>query len=179
MQPKAVNGWNVAELSGGLLLSADDFLVQLSTDQVDKLLDILNDTGEGEIRDVTGDRIKILSPKEDHIVLVRAGDKVYPSGIILPIDAFSELDDELSESIRPAFRRTGGKIKRGFRVTSGIRKGRVVANAATANKPRIKGSTRNKLRIAARKNKFIRAMKSKLTRRKSVSIRLRRMNHTD
>lgn len=84
--------------------------------------------------------------------------------------------DNLDEGLKTAFRRSGRKIKRGFRVTSGFRKGRVVSSAKAAFKPRAKASTRMKLSIAGKKKKFIRLMKGKMTRRKPTSIRLVRMN---
>ena len=85
-------------------------------------------------------------------------------------------DEELKEGIKRAFRRSGKKIKRGFRVTSGFRKGRVVASAKGAFKPRAKASTRMKLKIASRKKKIVRIMKAKRTRMKPLSKRLVKMN---
>lgn len=85
-------------------------------------------------------------------------------------------DEELKEGIKRAFRRSGKKIKRGFRVTSGFRKGRVVANVKNAFKPRAPARTRMKLKVAARKKKIIRVMKAKRTRMKPLSKRLVRMN---
>lgn len=108
-----------------------------------------------------------------------------------PESEFDELEDDdtitdddldqgvfesLDEGVKRAFRRSGKKIKRGFRVTSGFRKGRVVASAKSAFKPRAKASTRSKLRLAARKKKLIRILKGKRTRRKPASKRLVRMN---
>ncbi len=91
-------------------------------------------------------------------------------------DEFDELSDTVEEGIKRAFRRSGKKIKRGFRVTSGFRKGRVVSSPAGAFKPRKKASTRMKLKIASRKKKVIRVLKGKRTRRKATSQRLVRMN---
>lgn len=85
-------------------------------------------------------------------------------------------DDELKEGVKRAYRRVGKKIKRGFRVTSGWRKGRVVANIKNAYKPRPKAKTRLKLRIAAKKKRIIRLLKGRITRRKPASKRLRAMN---
>jgi len=181
MEPKAVDGWNVAHLNGGMLFSAEDFMVQFSSDQVDKFIEILNGTADGKLRDSNGDTI-LVHPERAHVVLTRVNDKVYPGGIILPVDAFSDFDDgdePIIEGLKPAFRRVGTKIKRGFRVTSGRHKGQVVVNPATAHKPPVSGGTRAKLRAAAKRNKLVRALKSKLTRHKGPSIRLRRMNHTD
>ena len=180
-KPAEVDGWNVAELAGGLLLSAGDFTVQFDVGQVDILIDILNSDQEGKLRDVQSNVVMVAPMGRDHIILTRVNDGVYPNGIILPVDAFTEIEEDdapIIEGIKRTFRRVGSKIKRGFRVTSGRRKGRVVANPATANKPPIKGSTRMKLRIAGRRKKFIRALKSKMTRRKSASMRLRRMNNS-
>jgi hypothetical protein len=175
-KPKTVDGWNVAELAGGLLLSADDFVMKLDRSKVDDFLAALN-SGSGQFKDVHGDLFTATLDDND-VILKKENDDRFPHGIVLPVEAFSELDDDLQEGIRPAFRRVGNKIKRGFRVTSGRRKGRVVVNPKTAFKPPIPAKTRNKLRIAATRKKFIRAMKSKLTRRKSASMRLRRLNHT-
>jgi hypothetical protein len=103
-----------------------------------------------------------------------------------PLSKFDDLTDDvtvshtefdpLEEGVKVAYRRKGKKIKRGFRVTSGFRKGRVVASAKSAFKPRVKASTRSKLKIAAKKKKFIRLLKGKMTRRKSASLRLKLMN---
>ena len=180
-EPQQVDGWNIAELHGGILLSAEGFIFQLDDSKIDDLVAALNQGGVSELKDVDG-KIVTVEVTDDAVILTRDGDKLYPHGIILPLEAFTEYEDiqaPVLEGIRPAFRRVGKKIKRGFRVTSGRRKGRVIVNPATANKPPLPGATRNKLRIAAKKKKFIRALKSKLTRRKSASIRLRRMNRTD
>lgn len=93
------------------------------------------------------------------------------------IDQDDEIDDkQLKEGVKRAFRRAGKKIKRGFRVTSGFRKGRVVANIKNAFKPRAPARTRMKLKVAARKKKIVRIMKAKRTRMKPLSKRLVRMN---
>ena len=180
--PKKPDGWNIAELAGGLLISTEGFILQLSMDQVDKFLEILNSGTDGTVRDSNGDPIKVSTSQRDHVILTRVGDQVYPNGIILPVDVFSELESSetpVIEGVRPAFRRVGSKIKRGFRVTSGRRKGRVVASPATANKPPVSGSTRAKLRAASHRKRLVRALKAKLTRKKSPSLRLRRMNRTN
>lgn len=181
MRPATVNGWSVAHLGGGLLLSASDFTLRLGASEVDKLLGLLNDGRDGVLRDVDGRKVHV-SPSQDALVLTRPDDRVYPHGIILPVDAFSELDKgdaPIIEGLRPAFRRVGGRIVRGYRVTSGRRKGQVVADPATAHHPPVPGRTRAKLRAAAVRKRLVRALKAKLTRRRSVSIRLRRLNHTD
>lgn len=85
-------------------------------------------------------------------------------------------DETVEEGIKQAFRRKGKKIVRGFRVTSGFRKGRVVSSASGAFKPRKSAATRMKMKIAARKKRVIRVLKGKRTRRKPTSRRLVRMN---
>ena len=98
------------------------------------------------------------------------------SGVTVAPD--NELDTlaSLEEGLKRAYRRTGKKIKRGFRVTSGFRKGRVVASPKSAFKPRAKASTRMKLKVAARRKKIVRILKAKRTRMKPTSQRLVRMN---
>lgn len=88
----------------------------------------------------------------------------------------AEPDAELEEGVKRAFRRSGKKIKRGFRVTSGWRKGRVISNIKNAYKPRPKARTRLKLRIAAKKKRVIRLLKGRITRKKPLSKRLVSMN---
>lgn len=178
MEPYKPSGWNVAEIGGGLVLSADGFTMQLDSIGVDKFIAVLNSKDVGEVKDSHGSVVTV-ELGDNEVILTRAGDETFPHGIVLPIDAFTEVDDEFQpilEGVKPAFRRVGNRIKRAYRVVTGIRKGRIVQNPATANKPRAKASTRNKLRIAAKKKKFIRALKSKLTRQKPTSLRLRRMN---
>lgn len=181
-EPKKPDGWNIAEHAGGLLLSSTGFSLDITEDELDRLVAILNKGGVGEIKDNDGDVVTV-EVTDDSIILTRADDKLYPHGIVLPIEDFTEYEEDAAapiiEGLRPAFKRVGKKIKRGFRVTSGRRKGQVVSNPSTAYKPPIAASTRNKLRIAAKKKKLIRALKSKMTRKKGISIRLRRMNHTD
>lgn len=86
------------------------------------------------------------------------------------------IDQELKEGVKRAYRRSGRKIKRGFRVTSGFRKGRVVSSVKSAYKPRAKASTRMKLKIASKRKKIIRVLKSKRTRKRSLSKRLASLN---
>jgi hypothetical protein len=104
----------------------------------------------------------------------RPEDEEEPEEVDDTID--SDEEEEIQEGVKRAFRRQGKKIKRGFRVTSGFRKGRVVANIKNAFKPRKPARTRTKLKIAARRKKIVRILKSKRTRRKPVSKRLVKMN---
>jgi hypothetical protein len=105
------------------------------------------------------------------------GDTIIPkAGEAPPDESEEEVEDELEEGIKRAYKRVGNKIKRGFRVTSGWRKGRVVSSAKGASAPRAKASTRMKLKIAAKRKKIVRILKGKRTRRKSTSKRLAAMN---
>jgi hypothetical protein len=144
-EPKQVDGWNVAELAGGLLLSAEGFILQLSTAQVDRFVEILNSGQPGSVRDSNGDVVQISIPERSHVILIRANDQTYPNGIILPVDVFSSAEDDeapVIEGMRPAFRRVGIKIKRGFRVKAmvppGIELKRRLVRALQAEVPRNK-----------------------------------------
>lgn len=190
--PVKPDGWNVGNMpNNGVILSCDGFSLKLDVEQLNVLFDIAESGNSGEVKDTQGD-IVFVEPLEKTIVLTREGDKNYPSGVVIdektlklmgieqPEDDTEEepKDDNISieEGIKSAYRRSGKKIKRGFRVTSGFRKGRVVSSAKAAFKPRAPARTRAKLRIAARKKKLIRILKSKRTRKKSLSKRLVRMN---
>lgn len=196
-------GWNVGHLANdGVLLSTEGFLIKLDLDQLNALFDLAEDGESGEVTDHLGHSI-FVEVLDDGIVLSREGDRTYPHGVLLDLKTLKELgieqheeqpevgekpaegddrmkpdeeEDELKEGIKRAYRRAGKKIKRGFRVTSGFRKGRVVASAKSAFKPRAPARTRMKLKIAARKKKIIRILKAKRTRRKPLSKRLRRLN---
>lgn len=191
--PSTPDGWSIGHLAQhGMILSCDGFQLKLDIDELHKFFDIAEDGAPGEIKDQNS-KVVLVEPTDDSIVLTRTGDPVYPNGVVLDLDTLKEIgveqddseeqdekDDTIAtvdEAVKMAFRRSGGKIKRGFRVTSGIRKGRVVANMSTAFKPRAKASTRMKLKIASRKKKVIRVLKSKRTRKKSISKRLARMNN--
>jgi len=86
------------------------------------------------------------------------------------------IDNKVEEGVHVAYKRSGKKIVKGFRVTSGYRKGRVVTNLKTAYKPKPPAATRMKLSRAAKRHKVVRVLKSKRTRRMSISKRLKRMN---
>ena len=195
-QPTAPHGgWNVGHLANlGIMLSCDDFSIRLDLDNLNRLFDYAEDDEVGEVKDHSGE-IVMVSPYEDGIVLTPIDNAQFPNGLILdlgtleemgieqyeenldePDSEFDELSDTVEEGIKRAFRRSGKKIKRGFRVTSGFRKGRVVSSPAGAFKPRKKASTRMKLKIASRKKKVTRVLKGKRTRRKATSQRLVRMN---
>lgn len=118
-----------------------------------------------------GDEPQPTSDEED----AETGDTIDPDAEADEADA-EVPDEELDEGVKRAYRRVGKKIKRGFRVTSGWRKGRVVSSAKAASAPRAKAKTRMKLRIAAKRKKIVRILKSKRTRKRSLSKRLVAMN---
>jgi hypothetical protein len=192
----------------GVILSTDGFVIRFDPTTLNKLFDIVESGSTGEIKDHRGSVVFIevtdagivLSRQNDDTfpagvlldekVLKQLGieehEALLPS-VVGDNDEPAETgggaiingnDLELEEGIKPAFRRAGRKIKRGYRVTSGRRKGRVVANPKTAFKPPAKARTRIKLKLAARKKKLVRWLKAKRTRAKPVSIRLRRLNKT-
>jgi hypothetical protein len=194
-------GWSVGHLAHhGIILSCDGFSLKLDLDQLNVLFDLAEDGETGEVRDHAG-KIVTVEVEADRIILTRNGDEAYPVGVVLDLDTLKEMgieqheqpeddsetaendatieaDDGLEEGIKRAFRRSGKKVKRGFRVTSGFRKGRVVANIKTAYKPRAKAKTRMKLKIAGKKKRFVRLLKARRTRLKSLSKRLKRLNKT-
>lgn len=158
-EPRAVEGWNVAELAGGLLLSTEGFILQLSTEQVDKFLEIMNSGRAGTVRDANGDLVNVSVPDRDHVILTRVGDETYPSGIILPVTAFSEVegDEPVIEEKLPAFQRKGAKIKRVF--------------ASSPNK----GDDP----FAAMKARLIRSLKTELPKSPVAAFVIRRLKRTD
>lgn len=197
-------GWNVGHLANlGILLSCDGFSARFDLHNLNLIFDAAEANEFTQVRDHEGQMIDV-TPTDDGIILEPHDNLEFPNGLMLdpetlkemgieqyeedtPDDPASEFDplaaddtvdqfDPLSEGIKRAYRRVGKKIKRGYRVTSGFRKGRVVASAAAAFKPRIKASTRSKLRIAAKRKRVIRILKGKLTRRKPTSQRLARLN---
>lgn len=191
--PAKPDAWSVGHLANhGIILSCEGFQIRLGSDELQQFFDIAEDGEPGEIRDHHGN-IVLVEPTENSIVLTRTGDPVYPSGVVLDLKTLKEIgiepgspedkDEDVADGVtideaktKLAYRRTGNKIKHGFRVTSGHRKGRVVAKLSTAYKPRAKASTRMKLSIASRKKKWIRVLKSRRTRKKSASKRLVRLN---
>ena len=174
---KQLTKWNVGHSPAGLLLSSGDFFLQLSHDKIDALIAILTSGEIGSIYDQDGNPV-LVEPTEDSVKFNISEPDGSTKIIELPLEDFTEEADSLHEGITRAYKRVGSRIKRGFRVTSGPRKGEIVTNRATAYKPLKPAKTRMKLSRAAVKTKFIRAMKSKVTRKKATSLRLRRMNDT-
>lgn len=193
------DGWNVGHLAhGGILLSCENFTIRLDLEQLNVLFDYAEDGDGGELVDHNG-KVVYVEVNGDGIVLSRDDDKHYPNGVVLDLKVLKELgiekhEDEsetsapklpidgridpkqLEEGVKRAYRRAGKKIKPGFRVTSGWRKGRVVSNPRNAFKPRAKASTRMKLRIASKRRKIVRVLKAARTRRRPLSKRLSSMN---
>lgn len=175
--------WNIGILpNNGVLISSDDFLLKLDEHNFDDLLELISSKKSGEIRDRRNDLIFVEPADKRSFIITRQGDRKYPSGIVISlaeikdIISFARREVNLEEGVKRAWRRSGKKIKRGFRVTSGIRRGRVVANIKTAYKPRAKASTRTKLRLAAKKKKVIRVLKGRITKRKPLHKRLVKLN---
>lgn len=67
---------------------------------------------------------------------------------------------EILEAYSTVYGRTGQKVTRKFRCTSGSREGRIVANPATCNKP-INFKKRRTLQITKRKNPSMIKFKAK------------------
>jgi len=85
---------------------------------------------------------------------------------------------EIVEAVTPAYGKSGGKTVRKYRCTTGPRKGRVVAKAATCNAPiNVKARQTAKKTKAATKSQA--AVKSKRTKRTNpASKRAARINKT-
>jgi len=88
---------------------------------------------------------------------------------------FEVFDEALSEG-KKVFARSGTKIVRKIRCTSGKRKGRLVNKAADCFKKKNLNHAR-KARVNAKKTKNVRARKSRLTRRKATSKQVARLNN--
>lgn len=194
--PVQPNSWSVAQVGDyGIIVVLDGLQIKLAHKNLEKFFDLVIDEEEGIVQTVTGFWIKVHADSDKNSVTITLLSKsphitnAYPTGVVLDetilkamgIEVYEEdVDDndnaQIQEGVKMAYKKSGKKLKRGFRVTSGIRKGRVVSNIRTAHKPRAKASTRAKLRLARRKKKAIRILKSKRTRRKSLSKRVARMN---
>lgn len=91
---------------------------------------------------------------------------------------FYIVDDnhDLEEAVRTIWSRSGGKQVRKYRCTSGVRKGRIVARAATCNKP-----INQKAKLTLKKTKYKTPNKIKINTKKTkrsnpASRRLKRIN---
>ncbi len=85
-------------------------------------------------------------------------------------------DDIITETAVPIWARDGDEIVRKFRCTSGRKKGRIVANAASCGGT-LDLKKRMQLKKTLLKKKALIARKSKRTKTKNpVSIRLQKLN---
>ena len=81
----------------------------------------------------------------------------------------------LSEAAARHFKKVGVNIKRQFRCTSGLKRGKIVANRATCSKR--KDPKRKRIgKKSARLKKGVRRIKTRIAKRKQVSRLVKRMN---
>lgn len=81
----------------------------------------------------------------------------------------------LTEAAARHFKRVGGNIKRQFRCTSGLKKGKIVADRATCSR-RKDPKKKRQGKKSARRFKGIRKIKTKITKKRTQSKLVRRMN---
>jgi hypothetical protein len=153
------------------VVPTDNGIILIPKDNLDfpngLLLDIeaLKEMGIEKYEEEVDDDLDELGDEEDI-------DEIDPEEVLDELES----DDKIEEGIKRAFKRSGKKIKRGYRVTSGFRRGRIVMSPKGAYKPRKSAATRMKMKVASRRKRVVRVLKGKRTRRKSVSKRLVRMN---
>lgn len=88
------------------------------------------------------------------------------------------LIEDIVEGVVPAFARSGNKVVKKYRCTSGPRKGRVVAKAGTCNAPKKIKQSQSMTRTRMRKGAQMKS-KSRITKKtSSASIRTRRSNRS-
>jgi len=83
---------------------------------------------------------------------------------------------EILEGATNVWSRSGGKVTRKYRCTSGIRKGRTMSSPAACNAPK---NVKKATQLTVNKNKGAGAIKTKtaITRRTNpASVRLRKLN---
>ena len=85
---------------------------------------------------------------------------------------------EITEGATPIFGKTGGKVVRKFRCTSGSRKGRIVAKPETCNKPKRVQSSINIKRAKARRGSAMKIATARRKRAGGQSQRLARINRS-
>jgi hypothetical protein len=192
-KPVVPSGWNVGQLADfGVLLSTRGFSIRFSNEELNSFFDAV-ESGELETIRVNGQNLTIEA-RDDGINLIPEDNEKFPNGIVLDLETLKELgvesfehepesefeplsdDDTIEEGVKLAYKRKGRKIKRGYRVTSGFRKGRVVSKISSAFKPRASASLRTKLRLARRRKTLMRILKGKITRRRPTSRRVVSMN---
>ena len=83
---------------------------------------------------------------------------------------------ELDEAVRAIWSKSGSKQVRKYRCTSGIRKGRIVARAATCNSPINQKAKLTLSKTKRKKPNKIKIATSKTKRSNPASRRLKRIN---
>lgn len=83
---------------------------------------------------------------------------------------------ELFEGVTTIFGKKGSKTVRKYRCTSGSRKGRIVAKAATCNAPKNVKASRTLAKTRRSKGKSISIKSSRTKRTNPASQKLRRLN---
>jgi hypothetical protein len=83
---------------------------------------------------------------------------------------------ELTEGVTTIFGRSGNKTVRKYRCTSGARKGRIVAKAATCTAPRNVAASRTLAKTKRAKSSPIKVKSSRTKRANPYSRRLKNIN---
>ena len=107
-------------------------------------------------------RMQLQKRTESHYMVTDVNGKVIHEGV-------------LTEAAINAYKRTGNVIKRQFRCTSGTKDGRIVAEPNACNKRKNPKSVKAGKK-AARKNKGVRINKTKISKNKSISKMVSRLN---
>jgi len=84
---------------------------------------------------------------------------------------------DINETSNRVYVRRGKTIKKVYRCPSGFRKGRAVSSPGMCFAPRKSATIRNKMAIAARKKSAIRAQKTRVSNRKAIHFKLKRLNN--
>ena len=83
---------------------------------------------------------------------------------------------EITEGATPIFGKTGGKVVRKYRCTSGTRKGRIVAQPSTCNAQKKVGSAINLKRAKARRSSVMKVKSARIKRAGGLTKRLTKAN---
>ena len=89
-----------------------------------------------------------------------------------PVKPLEELVEELDEAVRAIWGKSGNKQVRKYRCTSGQRKGRIVAKAATCNAPINQTAKLTMKKTKRKKGSRIKIQTAKTKRTSAVSRRL-------
>ncbi len=84
--------------------------------------------------------------------------------------------DDINEGVTTIFGKKGNKTVRKYRCTSGTRKGRIVAKAATCNAPKNMKASNTLKKTRRSKGSVINTKASRTKRTNPASQRLKRMN---